>query len=330
MKNIFKVTSLILVFILMFSMIGCGDEHEHNFVNGSCACGEKHNCSYGEWVVVKDATETEEGSKERVCSCGAKETEVIEKLAHTHVFGEWVVVKVATEAEEGSKERVCSCGEKETEVIEKLAHTHVFGEWVVIKEATESEEGLKERTCSCGEKETESIEKLEHVHNYVNGKCKCGEIKTLETVADFDEFLVNTRYSKSEYVKEIKYNGILLYKENTSSQLKGETYYVASETQELIEDGSYLADSFIVDENAEAVVISLELLEDYFEEFTITEKTLEGKIKDSQAEAFIKVASKDVNVKVVINDNFRASSIIITYVDCESNFNVSLSISYTY
>ena len=39
---------------------------------------------------------------------------------HTHVFGEWVVVKEATVEAEGLKERVCSCGEKETETIEKL------------------------------------------------------------------------------------------------------------------------------------------------------------------------------------------------------------------
>ena len=98
-----------------------------------------------------------------------------EKLAHTHEFGEWVIVKEATETEEGLKEKTCSCGEKETEVIEKLEHVHAFGEWVVVKEATETEEGLKEKTCSCGEKETEVIEKLEHVHNFVNGECSCGE-----------------------------------------------------------------------------------------------------------------------------------------------------------
>ena len=94
---------------------------------------------------------------------------------HEHAFGEWVVVKEATELEEGSKERVCECGEKETQAIEKLAHTHAYGEWVVVKEATEEEEGSKERTCSCGEKETEAIAKLEHVHNFVEGKCVCGE-----------------------------------------------------------------------------------------------------------------------------------------------------------
>ena len=94
---------------------------------------------------------------------------------HTHTFGNWVVVKEATELEEGLLERTCECGEKETSTIEKLQHAHTFGNWVVVKEATELEEGLKERTCECGEKETVSIEKLDHIHNFIEGKCYCGE-----------------------------------------------------------------------------------------------------------------------------------------------------------
>ena len=39
---------------------------------------------FGEWIVTKEATETEEGSKERICSvCGAKEVEVIAKVETT-------------------------------------------------------------------------------------------------------------------------------------------------------------------------------------------------------------------------------------------------------
>ena len=170
-----KILSFLLILALGLIFVGCGHTHE-----------------YGDWVVVKEATETEEGSKERVCECGEKETQKIEKVAHSHKYGEWVVIKEATETEAGSKERTCSCGEKETEVIAKLEHvhnfvdgecscgekqehTHVFGEWVVVKEATEEEDGLKERVCECGEKESEVIAKLEHVHNFVDGECSCGE-----------------------------------------------------------------------------------------------------------------------------------------------------------
>ena len=42
---------------------------------------------------------------------------------HKHEFGEWVVVKEATEEETGFKERSCSCGEKETETVEKFENS---------------------------------------------------------------------------------------------------------------------------------------------------------------------------------------------------------------
>ena len=154
-----KILSFLLILSFVLVLVGC--DHTH---------------AYGEWVVVKEATELEEGLKERVCSCGEKETETIEKLVHAHEFGEWVVVKEATDLEEGLKERTCSCGEKETETIVKLDHIHSFGDWVVVKVATEEETGLKERACVCGEKETEELDKLAHTHKFENGKCVCGEI----------------------------------------------------------------------------------------------------------------------------------------------------------
>ena len=46
-----------------------------------------------------------------------------ESIKHIHEFGEWVVVKEATEEEAGLKERSCSCGEKETETVEKLGNS---------------------------------------------------------------------------------------------------------------------------------------------------------------------------------------------------------------
>ena len=155
-----KLFALILVFVAALLFVACEQPHTHKF---------------GEWVVVKEATEEEAGLKERTCECGEKESEEIAKKEHVHAFGEWVVVKEATEAEEGLKERTCACGEKESESIEKLEHVHAFGEWVVVKEATEEEAGLKERECACGEKQSEEIAKLEHVHKFENGSCACGE-----------------------------------------------------------------------------------------------------------------------------------------------------------
>ena len=50
-----------------------------------------------------------------------KEAEVIKATGHT--YGEWVVVKEATEDEPGLEERTCSCGEKETREIPQLPAT---------------------------------------------------------------------------------------------------------------------------------------------------------------------------------------------------------------
>ena len=81
-------------------------EHTHHYVEGKCECGEEsedigkteHLHEFSEWEVVKEATLDEEGLKMRSCSCGEKETEVIEKLEHVHNY----------------VEGFCSCGRENT------------------------------------------------------------------------------------------------------------------------------------------------------------------------------------------------------------------------
>ena len=101
MKKLFLM--IILVFAIF--MICCG-EHEHKFINGYCECGaiEPHSHKYDEWIVVKEATETEEGLKESTCVCGEKETEIIERLEHIHNF----------------IEGKCTCGETIEVLVESL------------------------------------------------------------------------------------------------------------------------------------------------------------------------------------------------------------------
>ena len=59
-----------------------------------------------------------------LASCGDDKDEA---PAHTHNFGEWETVKVATCTVEGSKERYCSCGEKQTSAIIKTEHDYNNG-----------------------------------------------------------------------------------------------------------------------------------------------------------------------------------------------------------
>lgn len=108
-----------------------------------------HVHSYGAWTNIKEATCTEGGSRERVCSCGEKETEDVAALGHTD--GEWIVDKEATADADGSRHQVCAvCGiTLKTEIIASKPHTP--GEWITDKEATCTEAGSKHQVCSdCG------------------------------------------------------------------------------------------------------------------------------------------------------------------------------------
>ena len=65
--------------------------------------------AYGEWTVVREATCTEAGSKEKVCAnCGDKVTEEIP--ATGHAWSEWTVVREATEEEAARKTEMLNSG----------------------------------------------------------------------------------------------------------------------------------------------------------------------------------------------------------------------------
>ena len=46
---------------------------------------EPHVHAYGEWITVSEATCTQSGTQERVCSCGSKESESVAILSHNYV-----------------------------------------------------------------------------------------------------------------------------------------------------------------------------------------------------------------------------------------------------
>ena len=172
-----KIFSLVLLLVLTFVLVGCSHEHnyteevtaptctEKGFTTYTCECGESYTDNevaatghtYGEWVVVKEATETEKGLKERKCvNCDVKESEETPLKEHEHSYTEKVVAPTCTE--KGYTEKTCACGEvvKENEVA-ALGHTE---EVVPGKEATCTEKGLTEgKKCSvCGDTVTIDVE----------------------------------------------------------------------------------------------------------------------------------------------------------------------------
>ncbi len=120
---------------------------------------ETHTHSFGAWTVVTEATCTADGRKERVCSCGEKETESIPATGHS--YGGWTTSKEATCGEVGEKQRVCSsCGHTEKASIAATGK-HTYGEWHTTVEPT-CVAGEQERSCTvCGHTETKTLEAVD-------------------------------------------------------------------------------------------------------------------------------------------------------------------------
>ena len=103
-----------------------------------------------------------------------------------HLYGDWIVTKPATETEEGSHYHVCSsCGDKEVDTIPKLDHVHSYTPEVTTEAGCETL-GVITYTCSCGDSYTEEIDALGHTtENGVCGNCGQtigGEVITPTTV----------------------------------------------------------------------------------------------------------------------------------------------------
>jgi len=118
---------------------------------------------WGEWVVTKEATHDEEGSKKRTSNLGNEQTEVIPKTEC--VWGDWNEVTAPTCTKEGSEERVCTLNpaHKETRAIDPLGHD--WGEWQEITPATCTDKGSEKRVCKrdATHTETRDIDPLGHV-----------------------------------------------------------------------------------------------------------------------------------------------------------------------
>lgn len=89
---------IVLLLILPCLLVSCKDTKQ-NEDNASISPGAattqtktevspittSHSHNYSEWVTVAEATCLKEGSRVRVCLCGQKETEAIEKLLHSYI-----------------------------------------------------------------------------------------------------------------------------------------------------------------------------------------------------------------------------------------------------
>ena len=186
------------------------------YFNYGTVATPKHTHEYNEEVKnsYKEPTCDIEGSKVMACSCGEKETQIIEALGHK--WGEWKLAKEPTTEEPGLKTRICKVCEKEimeeieplkegntntstntnantntnsgnttdnvpntnTSGSEETIHTHDFSVVDTTEDAKCMQDGYIKYKCSDSSCTETSIKVLEKTgHNFVNGSCsKCSEV----------------------------------------------------------------------------------------------------------------------------------------------------------
>lgn len=155
-KKFLCMMLLILTLVMVFVACDSGSNGDDTLDDSTPSA---HTHTFGEWETVKAATCTADGSKERYCDCGEKQTATIVQIAHN--FSEWGVVKEATATEKGSEERSCACGKKETREIP-------------VKEIVNTEEVQFNNACSliAEGKFEQAYELLSGIKNYAPAKEK--------------------------------------------------------------------------------------------------------------------------------------------------------------
>ncbi len=115
-----------------------------------------HVHNFSDWVVLKQPTCTEEGTRQRSCTCGEVQTIAVPLAEHTQ--GEWITDIEPDCTETGTNHLVCAVCGKTLKHGELPAKGHTMGSWITDKEPTCKEEGQMERVCSvCSFKETVSV-----------------------------------------------------------------------------------------------------------------------------------------------------------------------------
>lgn len=117
--------------------------------------------SYGDWVVDRDSTCIESGTRHKTCSeCGDVVTETLDALEHDLVHHD-AKKPTCTESGHGAYDTCTRCGYSTYEEIPAKGHS--YGEWITDKEPTCTETGTKHKTCSeCGDVVVETIDALGH------------------------------------------------------------------------------------------------------------------------------------------------------------------------
>ena len=182
-----------------------------------------------EWIVDREPTCTEEGSRHKTCTVCQKEIESEAIAVVEHVYTVYTSNGDATCKADGTKTALCDfgCGEKNTVADEGSKKPHTPSVWLVKVEATCLLGGVEYRACEiCGELIDErDTEKVAHsfteYHSNGDATCSkagtktascdygCGETSTVKDEENMPEHKVISRVTKEptkeEDGQEIKY-----------------------------------------------------------------------------------------------------------------------------
>ncbi len=142
----------------------CGDEYKDNYVD---ELGHKEEVIQGIEATCTESGLTE-GKKCSVCEKVLIKQEVIKALGHN--YGDWIIVKPATEKETGIKARKClNCEKEETLIIPTLDHVHFYQTSIVDPTCTKEGYTLHKCYCG-DEYKDNYVDVLGHTEVIIPGK----------------------------------------------------------------------------------------------------------------------------------------------------------------
>lgn len=108
MKNIFKITLVLLLCLSTLGMLSCTKDSSHAH-------------SFGQWEIIRHPTCTETGKFERFCECGEMESQTISALGHAYDTGKVIIPPTCTDP--GQINYTCRlCSFVIREKLSKVAH----------------------------------------------------------------------------------------------------------------------------------------------------------------------------------------------------------------
>ena len=122
---------------------------------------QPHAHAFGEWTTTQNATCTEKGQQERICTCGEKEAQEINALGHNEVVDAAVAKTCTTDGLTAGSH--CSvCGEVFV-AQEVIPAAHDWMQLALLESATCFTYGEERRSCrACGVIENAPVEPIDH------------------------------------------------------------------------------------------------------------------------------------------------------------------------